>query len=154
MAKIIIDIADIKKYIGQEIGASRWVEIPQSRVNKFAEATGAFQWIHMDEERAKEELPAGKTIIQNYLLVSLIPQLFDEIAEFSGLKYGLNRGANNIQFLEPLPTGSKIRIRLKLSKLQYVDQRGLTATFPIIMERDGGDKPILAMELQLLLVAA
>lgn len=151
---VTIDIKDIQQYIGREIGISRWVEITQSRVSKFAEATGNFQWVHVDAERARTELPSGQTIIHNFLLLSLIPQFFDQIVSFSGLEYGLNRGAEKIRFIKPLATGSKIRIRLKLSKLEYHDQKGQTATFHIVMEEEGSDAPVLIMDLQLRFVAA
>jgi acyl dehydratase len=154
MAKIRINIKDIKQYIGRQLGVSRWVEITQSRVNKFAEATGDFQWIHVDQEQARTELPSGQTIAHNFLLLSLVPQLFDQIVEFTGLRYGQNRGAENVKFLDPLPTGSRVRILLKLSKLEYLDQRGQTATFHIVMEREGSDKPVLTLDLQLLFVVA
>ncbi|PCJ32184.1 MAG: hypothetical protein COA93_09740 [Alphaproteobacteria bacterium] len=151
---IRIDIKDIQQHIGSNIGTSKWVEITQSRVNRFAEATGNFQWIHVDEERAKTEMPSGQTIIHNYLLLSLIPQLFDQIVTIAGLKYGKNQGAENIRFLRSLNTGCKIRIRLKLSKVEYRDSQGPTANFYIVMEEQGSDKAVLTMDLQLLLVAA
>lgn len=154
MAKFRIDIKDIKQYIGRQIGVSKWVEVTQSRVNKFAEASGNFQWIHVDEEQARTELPSGKTIAHNFLLLSLIPQLFDQIVEITGLRYGQNQGAENMRFLEALPTGSRVRIKLKLSKLEYLDHKGQTATFHIIMERQGSDKPIMSVDLQLLFVVA
>lgn len=153
MAKIRIDIKDIRHYIGQEIGTSGWVKITQNRVDKFAGATGDFQWLHVDAEQARTGLPTGRTIVHNFLLLSLVPQLFDQTVAFAGLAYGLNKGAENIDFLHPLFTDSEIRIRLSLSKLEYASDRGQTAIFPVIMERRGGKKPILKMALRLLLVA-
>ncbi|PCI48697.1 MAG: dehydratase [Alphaproteobacteria bacterium] len=154
MAKVRIHIKDIKHYTGRRIGTSKWVEITQSRVNKFAEATGDFQWIHMDQERAGTELPSGRTIVHNFLLLSLVPQLFDQIVTFSGLCYGQNRGAENMRFLRPLPTGSRVRIQVTLSKLENSDQKGQTATFQIVMEKEDSDKPVLTLDLLLYFVAA
>ncbi len=154
MAKVSINIKDIKHYIGRNIGASRWAEITQSRVNKFAEATGDFQWVHVDQEQARTDLPSGQTIVHNFLLLSLVPQLFDQIVEFTGLRYGQNTGAENLHFMEPLPTGSRVRLQVKLLKLENSDHNSQTATFHIIMEREGSDNPILTLDQQLLLVAA
>jgi len=154
MAKVTINIEDIKQFIGRDIGTSKWVEITQSRVNKFAEATGNFQWIHVDQEQARTELPAGRTIVHNFLLLSLVPTLFDQIVEFTGLRYGQNKGAESISFLEPLPTGSRVRLQIKLLKLEYRDQKGQTATFQIVMEKEGSDKPVLTMDQQVLFVVA
>ncbi len=152
MAGVTINIKDIKDYIGREIGTSKWVEITQSRVTKFAEATGDFQWVHVDAEQARTELATGRTIVHNYFLLSLMPKFFDQVVTFTGLEYGLNRGAENIRFLKPLPTGSKVRIRLKLSGLQEAANGGWLANFHILMESEDG--PILKMALILLLVAA
>ena len=154
MAKVSINIKDIKRFIGRDLGTSKWVEITQSRVNKFAEATGDFQWIHVDQEQARTELPSGQTIAHNFLLLSLVPMLFDQIVAFTGLRYGQNKGAENLRFLEPLPTGSRVRLQLKLAKLEYLDQKGQTATFHIVMEREGSDKPVLTMDQQVLFVVA
>ena len=153
MAKVRIDINDIRHYITQEIGVSRWVRITQNRVNKFAEATGDFQWLHVDEEQARTDLPAGRTIVHNFLLLSLVPQMFDQTVVFSGLAYGLNKGAEDIDFLQPLFTDSEVRIRITLSKLEYSGQEGQIGHFQIIMERKGGKKAVLTMGLRLLLVA-
>ncbi len=152
MSKVRINIKDIRKYVGQEIGASKWLQLTQGRVNKFAEATGDFQWTHMDQERAKTDLSGGQTIVHNYLLLSMIPQLFDQVVEFTGLRYGLNRGAENIHFMTPLATDCMVMIRVRLLKLEYLDQKGMTATFHIIMERESSDKAVMAMNLQLLFV--
>lgn len=152
MAKTRIDIKDITHHIGHQLGTSRWVEITQSRVNKFAEATGNFQWIHVDEEQARSELPAGRTIAHNFLLLSLVPHLFDQIVEFTGLSYGQNKGVDNMCFLEPLPTGSRVRIHIKLAKLEYLDQKSQSATFNIVMEKEGSDSPIMTLDQQLLFV--
>lgn len=154
MAKVKININDINQHVGREIGLSRWWKITQSRVNKFAEATGDFQWLHVDEERARTDLPSAQTIVHNFLLLSLVPQLFDEVVEITGLKYGQNRGVDKVRFLSSLATGSEIRLTLKLLKLEYVDQRGTIATFQGVMEAKGTDKTIMTTEIILLLVPA
>jgi len=154
MVKSRIDITNIKHYIGRDIGPSRWLEMTQSRVTKFAEATGDFQWIHMDEERAKNELPHGKTIVHNFLLVSLVPHFFDQIVDITGLCYGQNRGLHNVQFSRPVPTGCKIRLRLKLLKVHPLDQQGHNVTFQGMMERQGSAENIMTLELKLFLKAA
>lgn len=154
MAKVEIDIKDIRHHVGQDIGTSKWVEITQSRVNKFAEATGDFQWIHVDAEQARAELSSGQTIVHNFLLLSLVPKFFDQILSITGLRYGLNKGAENIQFLKPLPTGSRVRVRLRLSGLQDLGQGAQTANFDIVMEREDSAEPVLKMNITLLFVAA
>src|ERR1051325_12114784 len=81
---------------GQEIGVSDWVEIDQDRINRFADATGDHQWIHVDVERAKKEMPGGKTIAHGYLTLSLIPQLAPTLMKVEKRRRGLNYGSNKI----------------------------------------------------------
>src|SRR5881227_1060083 len=61
---------EMQKYVGQEIGVSDWVEVNQDRINQFTEATGDHQWIHVDVERAKKDMPGGKTIAHGFLTLS------------------------------------------------------------------------------------
>jgi len=154
MAKTKIDIKDINQYVGREVGVSDWWKITQSRVTKFAEATGDFQWIHVDEERARTELPTAQTLVHNFLLLSLIPQLFDQTVEITGLSFGQNKGVDKACFLQSLPTGSEVRLHLRLDKLEYIDQRGATATFQGVMAAKDMEKPVMTVEIILLLVPA
>ncbi|PCI33178.1 MAG: dehydratase [Alphaproteobacteria bacterium] len=153
MAKSTIDITSLNQHMGQPLGTSRWLEINQSRVTKFAEATGDFNWIHVDQERARTELASGRTLVQNFLLLSLIPQLFDQTVAFSGLRYGQNKGARKLNFLAPLATGSRVRLRVSLAKIDQDETGGQLVTFPLILEEDGSDCPVLNLDLRLLLVA-
>ena len=99
---------------GQEIGVSDWIEIDQDRINKFADATGDHQWIHVDVERAKTEMPGGKTIAHGYLTLSLIPFLTGGMLRIDGVTRGINYGSNKVRFTNMVPVGSKIRARQKL----------------------------------------
>ncbi len=75
--RIFSDFDEIKAAVGTEIGVSDWVEITQDRINRFAEATCDEQWIHVDQERAKKEMPGGKTIAHGLLSLDLLPSSFD-----------------------------------------------------------------------------
>ena len=66
---------DLAQYVGKEIGVSDWFTVDQAIIDKFADATGDHQWIHVDVERAKREMPGGKTIAHGYLTLSLVPRL-------------------------------------------------------------------------------
>ncbi|MEI9991303.1 MAG: MaoC family dehydratase [Rhizomicrobium sp.] len=99
---------------GQEIGVSDWVEITQERINAFAEATGDHQWIHVDVERAKTQMPGGKTIAHGYLTLSLIPWLTGGMLRIDGVTRGINYGSNKVRFTNMVPVGSKVRARQKL----------------------------------------
>ena len=103
---------------GQETGVSDWVEITQDRINKFADATGDHQWIHVDVAKAAKEMPGGKTIAHGYLTLSLIPWLTGNFVEVVGVTRGINYGSNKIRFTNMVPVGSRVRVRQKLLSVE------------------------------------
>ena len=50
-------LSDLQAKIGQEMGVSDWVEIPQDRINQFAEATEDYQFIHVDVDKGESFYP-------------------------------------------------------------------------------------------------
>lgn len=117
MPLIISAIEDVKLLEGQEIGVSDWYLIDQDRINRFAEATDDYQWLHVDVERAKRELPIGSTIAHGYLLTALLPALFEKIVIFKGER-AINYGLNKVRFKQMVPAGSRIRLRCKLKSVR------------------------------------
>src|SRR5580704_12125080 len=107
--------------VGTELGVSDWVTIDQDRINKFADATGDHQWIHQDVERAKKEMPGGKTIAHGYLTLSLIPWLTGGFLKVEGVTRGINYGSNKVRFTNMVPVGSRVRAR---SKMLSVEPKG------------------------------
>ena len=107
-----VPLAVIPSLVGQEIGVSDWLEITQDRVNRFADATGDHQWIHVDIERATREL--GSPIAHGFLVVSLIPFLSKNIVQYQGVGRGINYGSNKVRFTNVVPVGSRIRMRVKM----------------------------------------
>ena len=99
---------------GREIGVSDWLVIDQARINLFAEATGDRQWIHVDPERAKKEMPGGRTIAHGYLTLSLIPVLIQDLLKIDGLTRGINYGSDKVRFTNMVPEGSRVRARQKM----------------------------------------
>src|ERR1700739_4518006 len=94
---------EMHKYVGQEIGVSDWVQVTQERIDQFAEATGDHQWIHVDVERAKKDMPGGKTIAHGFLTLSLIPMLNHQISHINNVRNGINYGCNKVRFTAPWP---------------------------------------------------
>jgi len=109
--RIFDGFAELKAAVGTEVGVSDWIEVTQDRINKFAEATCDEQWIHVDQERAKAEMPGGKTIAHGLLSLSLTPMFMRSVMGLKGLKNTLNYGADRIRYLSPVPAGSKLRGR-------------------------------------------
>src|SRR5262245_14416992 len=119
---------EMQKYVGQEIGVSDWVAVSQDRINQYADATGDHQWIHVDVERAKKEMPGGKTIAHGYLTLSLIPMLNHQISHINNVKRGINYGCNKVRFTSPVPAGVRVRARTKLLAADPMDGGGVRPT--------------------------
>src|ERR1700754_5254322 len=109
--RVFSDFSEIKSAVGTEIGVSDWIEASQDRINLFAQATCDEQWIHVDQERAKKELPGGTTIAHGLLSLSLAPMFIRSVMGLKGLRNTLNYGADRIRYLSPVPAGSRIRGR-------------------------------------------
>ena len=113
---IISSIKDAKNLEGLEVGVSDWIIVDQKKIDKFAEATGDFQWIHCDQERASQELPSGKTIAHGYLILSLIPALTSDFVKVDNLEHMINFGCNKIRFYNVVSVDSRVRARAKLKQ--------------------------------------
>ena len=136
---------NLASFAGQEIGVSDWLEIDQARINQFADATGDHQWIHVDVERAKKEMPGGKTIAHGYLTLSLIPGLTGGMLRVEGVSRGINYGSNKVRFTNMVPVGSRVRAR---QRLLAVEPRsgGMQLTNEVTIEIDGQQRPACIAE--------
>ena len=145
--RIFTGFDEIKAAVGKEIGASEWVEITQARINRFAAATCDEQWIHVDQERAKHELPGGKTIAHGLLSLSLAPMFIRSVMGLKGLRNTLNYGADRIRYLSPVPAGSRIRGRTTIAEIEDVPPDGLRVNYHMVIEIEGGQRPACVAEL-------
>ncbi len=116
--KIINSYADFEQLVGKQIGISDYVEIPQERINQFADATLDHQWIHVDTERARTDSPYHSTIVHGYLTVSLLPYLWNQIIEVNNLKMMINYGMDKMKFGQAVLSGQSIRLVAYLQSLQ------------------------------------
>jgi acyl dehydratase len=130
---------------GAEFGPSSWVEVPQARIDAFAEATGDHQWIHVDPERA-EQGPFGTTICHGYLTLSLLPAMSYEVVPRQEGGMAVNYGLNKVRFPAPVPSGSRVRATFRVADVEEADW-GFQATMAATIEREGGDKPVCVAEL-------
>jgi acyl dehydratase len=146
MAKEIQGIEGLREIEGQHVGYSDWLEVTQERVNTFADATGDHQWIHVDPERAKDG-PFGGTIAHGYLTLSLGPVLMPTIMTVSGIKMGVNYGANKVRFLSPVKVGSRIRLGAELTKLEELPGNGAQVYMTFTFEIEGSEKPACVAEI-------
>ncbi|WP_232343291.1 MaoC family dehydratase [Novosphingopyxis sp. YJ-S2-01] len=137
----------MKELIGQELGVSPWITVDQDMIDKFAEATGDHQFIHVDPERAKMT-PFGGTIAHGFLTLSLFPRLVAEtdMPRPEGVKMGINYGGNKVRFLTPVRSGSKVRGRFKLVDLEEKRPGQWQQVLDFTVEIEGQDKPALIAE--------
>ncbi len=137
---------DMLNHIGEEFGSSDWVEIDQPMIDMFAEATGDYQWIHVDVERAKAEMPDGKTIAHGFLTLSLVPRLGATIWSIKNRSRGVNYGLNKLRFTAPVPVDARVRLNQKLLNAEQVKGDGIRLTFEHTVEIEGQDRPALVAE--------
>jgi len=141
----IESIATLNDFVGKEVGVSDWLEVSQERINQFAEATEDRQWIHVDAERAQRESPFKSTIAHGFLSLSLLSELGKRTMSVGGVRMGINYGLNRVRFVSPVPAGARIRGRFTLANLESITG-GVQATWNVIVERDGGEKPCCVAE--------
>ena len=134
---------DLETLVGKEVGVSDWVEVDQERVNKFADATGDHQWIHVDVEKAKAAM--GGTIAHGFLTLSLLPFLGAKIIQIEGVTRGINYGSNKVRFTNMVPVGSKLRARQKMLGVE-AKGGGKQITNEMTIEIEGKDRPALVAE--------
>jgi len=144
-ARVITGVAGLKAAVGDHLGYSEYIEISQERVNQFAEATGDFQWIHVDVERAKSG-PFGGPIAHGYLTLSLGPMLYPTVVRIEGFSMGVNYGANKVRFPSPVPVGSKVRLGVKVLEVEEI-ANGVQMTMEFTFECEGSSKPSCVAEI-------
>jgi acyl dehydratase len=141
MSKVIISsFEELQTLIGKDLGISDNHVITQEQINKFAEATLDFQWIHTNPERAKKESPFRNTIAHGYLTVSLLPYLWEQIVDVQNLKLQVNYGIEKFKFNQPVLVNSIVRLHAKV--VNAVNLRGVIKTnIGVKLEIEGNKKP-------------
>ena len=137
----------LKALVGTTVGVSDWLTVDQSMINKFADATGDHQFIHIDEEKAKLT-PFGGTIAHGFLTLSLMPVLtqMTDMPRMDGIKMGVNYGGNKTRFLAPVRSGKRVRGHFKLLEIEEKRPGQYQQTVEYTLEIEGEDKPALIAE--------
>jgi acyl dehydratase len=137
---------DVLQHVGRELGPSEWITVTQEMIDKFADATGDHQWIHVDVERARREMPGGKTIAHGYLTLSLVPRLAATLVRAEKRRRGINYGSNKVRFVSPVPSGARIRLRQRILTVEDVPDNGVRVTSEMTVEVEGQTRPALVAE--------
>ena len=141
-----VPIAELKDYVGKELGRSDWLTIDQERINQFAECTGDHQFIHVDAEKAKLT-PFGTTIAHGFLSLSLIPKLMEGIMNMpQGLKMAINYGLDSVRFIQPVKVDSKVRLVVTLVDATEKNPGQWLLKARAVLEIEGQEKPAYVAE--------
>ncbi len=140
-----VDIGDLRDLAGKPLGVSSWREVTQDEVNRFAEATGDRQWIHVDPEAARNG-PFGHTVAHGFLTLGMFTGMLYELLEVTGAALILNYGTNRVRFPAPVPTGARVRGHIDYGKVEDVPG-GVQVEFRVTVEVDGNPKPACAAEI-------
>jgi acyl dehydratase len=143
----IVTADELKGLVGQHIGTSEWLTVDQAMIDKFAEATGDHQFIHVDVEKAKLT-PFGGTIAHGFLSLSIMPVLtaMTDMPRLDGIRMGVNYGGNKTRFLAPVRSGKRVRGHFKLLEIEEKRPGQWQQTVEYTLEIEGEDKPALIAE--------
>jgi acyl dehydratase len=144
--QIINNLDALTAWVGREVGCSQWIEIDQTRIQQFADATGDQQWIHIDADRAARESPYKSTIAHGYLTLSLLPMIFASCVRIDGIGMAINYGLDRVRFPAPVLTSQRVRGRLTLDRLDPI-AGGMQAHWSATVEVENGDKPVCVAQM-------
>lgn len=150
--RVLNNSKEVAAAAGTELGVSEWISITQDRIDRFADATGDHQWIHVDPEKAAAG-PFGTTIAHGYLTLSLLPFFAAHVFAFAGEGAKINYGINKVRFMTPVPVGSKLRARIEMVEVTDIP-KGQRAILRYTIEIDGVEKPACVAESVVLLLAS
>ena len=137
---ILDHIAELDAWVGKELGSSEWILVDQGRIDRFAGATGDYQWIHVDPKRAADG-PFGTTIAHGYLTLSLLIPMWTEILDVTEATTKVNYGLNKVRFPAPVPVNSRIRTTATLAAVESIPG-GVQVTVDAVIHSDATDKPV------------
>lgn len=141
-----VPVAELKDHVGKELGRSEWLTIDQERINLFAEATGDYQFIHVDPVKAAQT-PFGSTIAHGFLSLSLMPKLMEDILVLpEGVKLVVNYGLDSVRFIQPVKVDSKVRLKVDLVEVTEKKPGQWLLKAIATLEIEGSEKPAYIAE--------
>jgi len=141
-----VPVAELKDYVGKELGRSERLTIDQERINLFAEATGDYQFIHVDPVKAAKT-PFGSTIAHGFLSLSLMPKLMEDILILpEGVKMVVNYGLDSVRFIQPVKVNSRVRLKVDMNEVTEKKPGQWLLKATATLEIEGSDKPAYIAE--------
>ncbi len=147
MAKVTLeDFNAFRELEGQQLPEGEWMTVTQEMINDFAKATGDFQWIHVDVEKATKYSPFKKPVAHGFMSVSLLSKMLEGVIQVKSAQMGVNYGLNKVRFPSPVLVNSRLRLVGSISKIEDYGDNGLKITWNCIVEIEGSEKPACAAE--------
>lgn len=140
------NLEDLRKMEGQPFPPSPWMTLTQEQIDDFARATGDFQWIHVDPDRAARESPFKKPVAHGFLSLSLISRMLGECIRVRPARMGVNYGLNKVRFPSPVPVGSRLRLTGRIQQVEDYGAGGVRITWACTLEMEGSEKPACVAE--------
>lgn len=144
---VFTSVEDLKAFVGKSLGTSSWITVSQEIIQKFAETTEDFQWIHVDTEKAKALIPGGKNLAHGYLTLSLVPKMLYEVLPMEGVQMALNYGTNSVRFPAPVYSGDQVRLKASISKIEDNPDGSIKLFIRAEMESNAASKPVCVAEM-------
>jgi acyl dehydratase len=136
-----ISIEDFKNSAGTDLGPSDWLLIDQERINRFADATEDYQFIHVDPEKAAAT-PFGSTIAHGFLSLSILPHLLAQIMPIpDSIVMGINYGTDRVRFSLPVNVDSRVRARARIEKVSARSGGQFMVKTKVTLEIEGRRRP-------------
>ncbi|MBF4160809.1 MaoC family dehydratase [Nocardioides acrostichi] len=145
MGSFVVSTKEMADLAEQDLGVSEWLEVSRDQVQRFADATLDHQWIHLDEERARNG-PFGTTIAHGYLTLALVPRLLDSVLSISDEVRGVNYGLERVRFTAPVPVGSAIRLAVRFVMAETRPDGAIRYRLKLEVQLEGGDRPVMVAE--------
>ncbi|MHA6969064.1 MaoC family dehydratase [Glutamicibacter bergerei] len=144
MPNLVVDFDKLFTLTGTDLGRTDYREITQEEINKFADATGDDQWIHVDPERAKDG-PFGAPIAHGFLTLSLIVPFWGELFDVEGVSAKVNYGLDKIRFTSPVKVNSRIRMQATITDITEV-KGGAQIKVNTVIEIEGQERPAVVAD--------
>ncbi|MDZ7914851.1 MAG: p-hydroxycinnamoyl-CoA hydratase [Rhodococcus sp. (in: high G+C Gram-positive bacteria)] len=142
----VATLAELAPLVGQQLGVSSWIEIPQQRIDNFADATEDHQWIHVDPERATAEGPFGGPVAHGFLTLSLIIPMWEDVLTVDSVTMAVNYGLNKVRFTSPVPAGGRVRLNATLASVEQLPKGGAQLIVSGLIELEGSERPAVVVE--------
>ena len=140
---VVLEPKDLLDHINHNLGYGEWILIDQKKINEFASISGDHQWIHVDTDRAVNEMPDGKTIAHGLLTLCMSADLAGNVLKIDQLKQSINYGIDKVRFTSPVKVGTKIRMNSVIEEVTERDNGVIYLKIKRVVEMEGGERPAM-----------